>query len=456
MSVRRAKVTSIVSGFKPTKDLLSSNPVKTDYWLTLFGGTSNQTPPYAITVSKTSGKVIGAGSYPDSIRDHANLAQFTTAGALDWQYQVPVGSSTDNINQITTDYSGNIIAAGYSNQTGTQQEHQLTKFDSTGAIIWSRSVRFSGGQGFNSVSVDRNNNIYATGRNSGGATYYKYDSSGTIVQVKRFGGDVSAYSYDIAADNFGAAYIATTLNNNRGLITKINSGNNFEWSYLVSSTDYVLPTSVEVDAEGNLYVFGTVPSPVSTTGRDVWIAKFTSTGVLCWSRRCGNASSATNWTMEQTCGTVDGNGNSFITTATSSINGIQEAYLLKYNTDGVLQWQRRIYSNSSTYGINTTKKPCVDFSGTFYAQLSVRYATGATNTNWLMCKIPNSGSGTGTYVLNGETIVYATTTALTSASYSPKLISYTPTTQTDAYTTYSPTQSQITQSYLSYNAAITY
>ncbi len=84
--------------------------------------------------------------------------------------------------------------------------------------------------------------------------------------------------------------------------------------------------------------------------------------------------------------------------------------LAKYNSSGTIQWQRTLGGTVQDNGISLA----IDSSDNLYA-LGLTRSAGEGGNDIFLAKVPNDGSLTGTYVLDGADIVYAAST-LTAAT----------------------------------------
>ena len=111
--------------------------------------------------------------------------------------------------------------------------------------------------------------------------------------------------------------------------------------------------SVAVDSSGNVYLCGAVS--VSTT--DLQIVKYNISGVVQWQRRLDGSYTDTGLSV-----TVDSSGNVYVCGETRSDVGTSNFLIAKYNTSGVLQWQKKLGGDSSHIAFSVA----VDSSGNVY------------------------------------------------------------------------------------------
>ena len=135
---------------------------------------------------------------------------------------------------------------------------------------------------------------------------------------------------------------------------------------------------VAVDSQGNVYVTGRTfctPSGVKA----ILIAKYSPTGTLEWQRYWGSTHS---YGDEGRAITVDGSDNIYVVGIGNSGSTSMSGLILKYNTSGVLQWNRN-------FGQSSTEPNGVDFddNGNIYVGGKGQYS------NWqFIAKFNSSGS----------------------------------------------------------------
>ncbi|MFA5794913.1 MAG: fibronectin type III domain-containing protein [Candidatus Brocadiia bacterium] len=137
------------------------------------------------------------------------------------------------------------------------------------------------------------------------------------------------------------------------------------------------------DANGNVYLTGVTDS-FGAGGQDVFLTKYNSSGVIQWQRSWGGVVTDTAYAL-----VVDApSGNIYVAGQTNNFgSGNSDAVLLKYNSNGVLQWQKTWggASNDTAYAIG------VDASGYIYmAGNTASY--GAGNGDAFLVKFDSTGS----------------------------------------------------------------
>jgi hypothetical protein len=250
-----------------------------------------------------------------------------------------------------TDASGNVYMAGHTTSTSgiaTTGAHQtvyggggydafLVKFNSAGIRLWGTYYGGSGEDAGYSCATDASGNIYMAG----------YTTSNSVIATA--GAHQTVYG---GGGNWDA------------FLVKFNSSGVRQWATYYGGIGYDGGRSCTIDAFGNVYLVGETGSNsvIATTGAnqtvygggnlDAFVVKFNSSGVRQWGTYYGGSGDDGGWYC-----TTDASANVYMTGYTASNSGIatvgshqtvygggiKEAFLVKLNSSGVMQW-------SSYYG----------------------------------------------------------------------------------------------------------
>lgn len=345
------------------------------------------------TVAVDGSKNLYIGGYVNN--SLSGLIKIAANGQLSFQKTAGAGNNTTG---IVVDNVGNLYVSSYSISTG---QAIIYKSDSLGSVAWARTLTAVGGTGtslFFDVALDSaQENVYATGRApvSGVNTFVlvKYNASGTLQwQTGLNPGDGARVR--VGQDGFIYA-----INTTSGLIAKYNASGTLQSQITVADGGGggLLDISIFIDASSNMYVsYGSGNSGV--------INKINSSGVIQWTRSLGTA----NQTIYRDV-VVAASGNVYVTgwsTAPSS-GSYNDFMIVKYDSNGTLQWQRRLNSGVTSVGnaITLDQQENVYVGG---------YRTFGSD-DMFFAKLPADGSLTGTYSVGGVSVTYAATT-LTAAS----------------------------------------
>jgi hypothetical protein len=278
----------------------------------------------------------------------------------------------------------------------------LTKHTPVGNLIWARQSSIIASCRAVAIAADAADNVYMVGDYTGGMTLdtcglnsfpnnntdnvfvTKFNSSGNVMWARRVGGNYYSNSYALAIDNNGNVFITGTFQGQYITFNSITLQNPYQptggggcmflakydtngailWARNTtgnSGTSQVAwPSGLVADATGNIYLTGQFSTPsvgFSSTvslnnggGTDAFLVKYNSNGNALWARK-GSGNS-----YEYSAGTtIDSNGDILVTGqfesgslqfgSTSLTNTIttwddDNIFLVKYNSSGNVVWAR--------------------------------------------------------------------------------------------------------------------
>ncbi len=262
------------------------------------------------------------------------------------------GNADNNGYGIVSDASGNIYSVGdFSNtitvgkgsntSTLTSQGNYdgfFVKYNSTGDVQWAVQIAGTNYQTIADIAIDASSNLYIVGTLRGNTTFYsnstsptyvtsvgqeqaffaKYNTNGELLWYKTAttSNGYNARAISIAIDASNNAYVAGYFSGNLVLgsinmtsnsntedisLLKLNSSDGaFLWARNAGGTDNDQSMSVSVDGTGNAYITGLYKgtatfgvSPTTTTftsrgGRDIFVAKYNTSGSFLWAKTAGS------------------------------------------------------------------------------------------------------------------------------------------------------------------------
>jgi hypothetical protein len=169
------------------------------------------------------------------------------------------------------------------------------------------------------------------------------------------------------------ASTTTTSTSTTRTTTTLSGGGQAQWTKGIGSSWEDLANAVVRDGAGNILVTGTFTGSVSFGGAtlasngamDVFVAKYSSTGVHQWSRSFGGGGSGDSGNGIA----VDGSGNVYVVgsfAGTANLGGgamtsagVEDIFLAKYSATGAHVWSRRLGSTAS----DVARAVAVDGSG---------------------------------------------------------------------------------------------
>jgi hypothetical protein len=268
---------------------------------------------------------------------------------------------------ITCDTNGNVFATGETSSStaiATSGAHQtiyagntdalVVKFSNIGVRQWATYYGGSGGEDRSNTVCDANGNVFISGYTT---------SSASIATIGSHQSSFGGGTYD-------------------AFIVKFNNSGVRQWASYYGGSNNDFCTSITSDGSGNVYLVGGTNSTnsISTAGAhhstligagDAFIVKFNNSGVRQWGSYYGG--SGNEGAMGVAC---DGSGNVFFigsTPSTDSIStigayhkiyggGTLDAYIVKFNSNGVCQWGTYYGGSADDEGLAIT----CDFSGNVY------------------------------------------------------------------------------------------
>ncbi len=309
--------------------------------------------------------VLTASAYHDIY-----VAEYSKTGALLWARDVAgSGFSRSQGNTVKVDSSGNVVIAGFFNDTinfntggdGNSNGSSLTsaggsdafvaKYDGSGNFLWSKSIGGPSADQGNAVSVDSAGNIYLTGSVTGevnvgslgvssngtNALITKIDPSGNVVWAKTFGSNGNTSGSRVVVDAAGNVYAqgtytsnvaytdaagsSLTLNGNGRLpsvfTAKLNSDGSIAWADGFTGEGNVTAGGLAVDSAGSVFLDGTIRAATNFGGKTLtpndgskangFVAKLNPNGSVAWAEQVG--ATTTNFAVDLA---TDSSGNVYV------------------------------------------------------------------------------------------------------------------------------------------------
>jgi len=347
-------------------------------WVKSIGSAGSE-ESYSIAVD-ASGNVYTTGYFSGTadFDPGPGVVNLTSAGSIDIFIQKLDGSgnllwarsmgstNNDRGRAIAVDGSGNVYTTGWFQGTadfdpgvgifnlisaGTTDIF-IQKLDTSGNLLWAKSVGNIGGEAGWGIAVDASGNVYATG-------YF----DGTVDFDPGFG-----------------VYNLTSAGSQDIFIQKLDALGNLVWARGMGGTSDDWGFSTKVDANGNVFTTGWMRGTadfdpgvgvynLTAVGiRDIFIQKLDISGNLVWAKSMGGTgeddgrsitvdAGGNVYTTGRFVGTVDFNPGPGVYNLTSA--GSQDIFIQKLNTSGNLVWANSVGSTGGDWGFSVA----VDASG---------------------------------------------------------------------------------------------
>lgn len=392
--------TSKLTHNQRSRNLLSG--IYTSYIATLSDATANTGE--SVTFDASGNAYVG-GRTQGATYTNELMAAIDTTGSLSWQKSVASIITVDFKNTCVAKDSSGVYFGGwtYNNSWGVMN---VLNVNYAGTLVTQRQIN-AGADAQNTpqgIDVDSSGNVHAAfvGQGDGSNSYdmqiIKYSSAGTVAWSKY--GRSSPYIHycnGIRVDGSGNVYVSGHYRYNssgaifRAHISKFNSAGTLQWKRMITHTTHVYAVGTAYDSAGNVYLL--CQSNATGDGADMTLIKYNSSGTIQWQRRfSGTSTSDVPYAVYvdpsdyiYTIGNSNGGGT----------NGVQIA---KYDSTGAVQWQRRLSTSVATEG------HAIQVDG---SRMYISGAIANAANDVLIAKLPSDGSSTGSYVVNGNTFTYA-------------------------------------------------
>ena len=357
---------------------VSINPQVTEEWVRTYSGL------FSVLASASAidenGNIYlagsGTGSIPGTGSDFYTI-KYNAVGALQWEATYDGGVYNHDWGYaIALDPTGNVYVTGESkgviNGFDSGSDYLTIKYDSQGNELWTQ--RYHGNNSFTSnnydrpfaITADASGNVYVTGaswtegQSNHDCLTVKYDTNGDLLWTARYNQPApGAYGQDVKVDVSGNVYVFASAPSSTSMdyITiKYNSLGEQQWAKSYSEYSLV-PSSMEIDFDGNVYVTGSGGSP---TGSHT--LKYDSFGDSLWCAVYTGISGA--WPNDIA---VDPQGNVYVTgrAVNAGYTG-QEYVTIKYNSSGQEQWAVRYDGLGDDRYVSGAESITLDAEGNVY------------------------------------------------------------------------------------------
>ncbi|MFX1314361.1 MAG: SBBP repeat-containing protein [Promethearchaeota archaeon] len=330
----------------------------------------------------SSGNVYVVGGTTNYGLGNANilLVKYDSLGVQQWNRTLG-GSEWAGGMAVTVDSFDNVYVVGFIEKFGTgYYDILLAKYDSSGMQQWNRTWGGSEDEIGTAITADSLDNIYVVGETSSfGAgnvdiALLKYDNSGVLLWNRTWGGSYYDSGWGVTEDSSDNVYIVGTGNGYMVLVKYDNSGVQ-EWNRTWGAGSEIA-FAVAVDSSDNAYLVGTTFS-FGAGDYDMVLAKYNSSGVLQWNRTWGGVDEDGGEGLA-----IDSTNDVYVVGLTYSFGaGNGDMFLVKYDSSGIQQWNRTWGGTGFDIGLGIS----IDLSDNFYVTGHTE-SLGVGNANMFLVK----------------------------------------------------------------------
>ncbi len=303
-----------------------------------------------------TGDSNGSLGGPNAGYTDAFLSKYDADGNALWTRQLGTMDYDYSLG-VAVDAAGNAYISGYTdgNLGGPNAggaDAFLSKYDAEGNVLWTRQLGSAGDDHSHAVAVDALGNAYISGHtdanlwgpNAGGTDAFlsKYDADGNALWTRQLGTADDDWSYGVAVDAAGNAYISGYTDGNLGgpnaggtdaFLSKYDADGNAVWTRQLGTTSDDHSHGVALDAAGNAYISGHTWGSLDGLNAgfdDAFLSKYDANGNLLWTEQLGTVNSDRCFSVA-----LDGLGNAYISGDTDGNfggpnAGYEDAFLAKF------------------------------------------------------------------------------------------------------------------------------
>lgn len=335
------------------------SPAGVPLWKRRYSGPTGYDEPFGVAVDKDGNVVITGLSFgtrgiglPD-----ITTVKYSSAGQLQWVRRYYRGTAGHEVGRaVTTDSAGNVYVAGIaSSLTNNYEDAVLIKYSPTGTRLWARvyDAAMHDNDGYFALAVDGADNVIATGYSTQSGLNLqdfltvKYDPVGTRQWVRTYNGEESFddWAESVAVDNAGNVIVTGPRGEYCGdhcysfATVKYSPDGARLWAriYDPQPTSDDLPHAVKTDSAGNVYVTG--ESAWQSAFYDFATLKYAPNGTLLWSRRYngpGDGNDSAYSLAVDSQGNVVVGGYSYV-----NLERYSDHTTVKYSPTGIVRWVRQ-------------------------------------------------------------------------------------------------------------------
>ena len=292
---------------------------------------------------------VGGHSFTSVGLSAITLIKYDPNGDVVWHEHSPVGVR-DYMEDMILDNDGNLYLVGeYWNVSDFDM--LVIKYDRDGNLIWRSTFNGGSWDRTTSIGIDSEGSIYIVGNIWYQPEHYnialvKFNHTGNYVWHRTYTstGQHSDFGHKVKVDPSDNIYVSGYANMDLVLLKYSREGdviwqNTFNTNYVWETLQH---TFIELDSEANILVCGNIYNQGSK--EDILILKYSPEGNLMWNKMWnspGNNRDLIAYNLTDNALVIDHHNNIFIigTVYNPNINFSEDIVTLKYNSEGILQWQ---------------------------------------------------------------------------------------------------------------------
>jgi uncharacterized delta-60 repeat protein len=326
-------------------------------WAKLYGATTHVDccSDAARSVQQTSdGGYVVAGETPGP---GAWVLKLDAGGAIDWQ-KAYGGPFEEKVYCIQQTSDGGYIVTGHVETGGGATyiaDAWVLKLDASGAIDWEKTYGGTNSDYAYGIQQTTDGGYVVAGKTHsfsvGGSDAWvlKLNPDGTVDWEKTYGGTNSDLAHAIQQTTDGG-YVVTGETHSFGAgysdawVLKLNPDGTVDWQKTYGETGYDYANAIQQTTEGGYIMTGRTHN-FGAGDSDAWALKLNPNGTVEWQKAYGGTGYDYANSIQQTT-----DSGYIVAGGTDSCGaGCEEAWVLKLNSDGSVDWQKTYGGASSQY-----------------------------------------------------------------------------------------------------------
>jgi uncharacterized delta-60 repeat protein len=313
-----------------------------------------------------SGDIYVAGKFHDTLAAYVpGIIKYNSAGVPQWAREMnSLAGYIDEIKAIAIDYSGNIYVTGRVFSVTDGHDIFTSKLNPAGNILWTKKYSSDNNSQDcgNDIAVDNSGNVYVTGEyenfSNSRIITIKYGTDGTLAWTKIYTANPgSGIGYAILV-NGTSVYVAGTDNGN-GVCFKYNTDGVEQWIKTYNGGGVDEAKFIALDQGGNVLVAG---NSILTAGmNDYFVIKYNSTGTQQWLRYYNGDNDGDD---KVTALKVDLKNNVYLTGSSVGLSNNNDFATVKFNSFGSLKWVAKF--NGADNRHDDAGSMALDYQGNVY------------------------------------------------------------------------------------------
>lgn len=320
-------------------------------WVSTFGGSMGESG-HSVRQTSDGGYIVAGDTYSYGSGDRdMYLVKADPSGATVWDEAYGGADLDAGMSVLETDGGGYLIAGSTRSYGAGESDIYIVKVNSSGGVEWDLAYGGDSNDNATHIAETLDGDYMVTGNAHSSATLndvflLKISDEGAVEWYETYGGDNSDYGRAVEPASDGG-YIVTGGTHSSGAggrdvyLFKVNSAGEVEWekAYGGVSDDYGL--SVRETGDGG-YIVGGQTASSGSGGVDAYLIKVDAGGEIEWDATYGGTLDDYGLSVRQTS-----DGGYMLAGETYSFGlGETDAYLLKTDASGNLEWTRTFGGSS--------------------------------------------------------------------------------------------------------------